>query len=185
MSDSTAIHRARRLFEAGVLPCDCAAVDIGVGVLHEPYCAANGYPKPDDVARVIDEAVAEAKAALRAKTCPTCAGEAMICRACGKSRRDYDHVSAVHAHGPCRGAEMKVCPTCAGSGAVITRRPSLPDDTLKWQTSRVALERLYQISSQINHASVAGVVSLAELGIPANDLRDAMTAALHVLSLEP
>ena len=185
MSDPTPQERARALFEAGTLPCDCAAPDNGVGIQHESYCASNGYPKPDNIAAAIVAAEKAAMAKIRAKICPTCQGEALLCRACGKSRRDYEHISTVHGHGPCRGAETKICQSCDGAGAVMTQLPALPDDTLKWKTSRIALERLYHVSSQVHHANVSGVLSLAELGISANELRDALTSAIHVLGLEP
>lgn len=62
MNNDRHAKRARALFESGTLACDCSAPDVGVGVMHEPYCASNGYPKPDDIATAIGEAVDEALA---------------------------------------------------------------------------------------------------------------------------
>ena len=46
-------ERAAALFNG---PCDCAAVDIGVGQMHEPLCR---WPREDDICTAILEAVLE------------------------------------------------------------------------------------------------------------------------------
>lgn len=119
---------------------------------------------------------------LLARPCPTCDGDTVVCDACGKSRRSFEHRDVAHGHGPCWDAGVRPCAACHAQGAVVVGHPRAG---VAFGVAMALIDRIAPLMTRVYNARQHGQIRLGDHVVAAQDVLEICTAIVQVQSLKP